>query len=127
TQRTRPPSCGTRPVAGPFLNLSLHSPVAASSLCFRGFLEGAPVRPVRILFGTLPPSLEDDVMDLIRSQPGIEVVGAAAPPTELLLAAGSLDVDVVVVGAPPGSEPPGIASHLLDQYPHLRVLAVAPD
>jgi DNA-binding NarL/FixJ family response regulator len=66
-------------------------------------------------------------MDMIRSQPGIEVVGAATHPTELLLAAGSLDVDVVVVGAPPSGEPPGIASHLLDQYPHLRVLAVASD
>lgn len=85
------------------------------------------MRPVRILFGALPPSLEGDVIDLIYSQADIEVVGVAIHPTELLLAAGSLDVDAVVVGAAPDGGPPGIASHLLDQYPHLRVLAVASD
>jgi hypothetical protein len=54
------------------------------------------------------------------------VVGVAHKPTELLLAAGARQADVLVVGMV-GRELPGVASHLLDQYPHVTVLAIAPD
>jgi DNA-binding transcriptional LysR family regulator len=70
------------------------------------------MRPVRVLFGALPAALHTALSEAIRSQQDIEV--------------GTLRADVVVV-ATVGCVLPGIASHLLDQYPHLRVVAVTSD
>jgi hypothetical protein len=84
------------------------------------------VPTVRILLGALPTSLLGAVAELVRSHQDLEVVGAVPQPSDLLLAAGLLRADVVLVGMV-GEGLPGIASHLLDQYPHLKVAAVAPD
>ena len=81
---------------------------------------------VRVLLGCLPTSLQGAVSAAVRSQIDIEVVGVAIQPTALLLAAGELRPDVVVVGMDCGGLP-GVASHLVDQYPDLTVLAVSPD
>ncbi len=80
---------------------------------------------VRVLFGALPADLYDAVSEAVAGEPGLEVVGVAAKPSALLRAAGTLRVDVVVVAAA-GDEVPGVATHLLDQYPGIRVVAVAP-
>lgn len=84
------------------------------------------MRPVRVLLGDLPTELYNAVSKAIHSQVDIEVVGVAIQPAELLLAAGMLHADVLLVGMV-GRELPGVASHLLDQYPDISVLAVAPD
>lgn len=84
------------------------------------------MRPVRVLFGALPAALHTTLSEAIRSQQDIEVVGVASRPSSLLLEAGTLRANIVVV-ATAGCVLPGIASHLLDQYPHLRVVAVTPD
>jgi chemotaxis response regulator CheB len=81
---------------------------------------------VRVLLGGLPTLLHHAVSGAIHSQIDIEVVGVAIQPTALLLAAGELRPDVVVVGTV-GGDLPGVASHLVDQYPHITVLAIAPD
>jgi len=84
------------------------------------------MRPVRVLFGTLPAPLHAALSEAISSQTDIEMVGVAIRPTSLLVEAGVLGADIVVV-ALSGAAPPGVTSHLLDQYPHIRVVAVAPD
>lgn len=84
------------------------------------------MRPVRVLFGVLPAPLRTALSEVIHSQADIEVVGVASQPTSLLLAAGRLRADIVVL-AMVDSGLPGIASHLLDQYPQIRVVAVAAD
>ena len=81
---------------------------------------------VRILIGVLPASLHTVVTEAVRSQADMTVVGAAAQHTEMLLQAGSLHPDLVLL-AMAGDELPGIVSHLFDQYPHLAILAVAAD
>jgi DNA-binding NarL/FixJ family response regulator len=90
------------------------------------FAKEADVRPVRVLLGDLPTLLHNTVSGAIRSHVELEVVGVAIQPTALLLAAGALRPDVVVL-AMVGGGLPGVATHLLDQYPQLRVLAIAPD
>jgi len=82
--------------------------------------------PVRVLFGALPATLHATLSEAIRSQADIEVVGVASQPTTLLVAAGTLRADIVVV-AMVDCGLPGIASHLLDQYPQIWVVAVASD
>jgi DNA-binding NarL/FixJ family response regulator len=86
----------------------------------------ADMRPVRVLFGALPAALPTSLVAAIRSQQDIEVVGVASGPTSLLLEAEALRADIVLVAAV-GGAPPGIVSHLLDQFPHLRVVAVTSD
>jgi DNA-binding NarL/FixJ family response regulator len=81
---------------------------------------------VRVLFGVLPAGLQAAVSEAVAQEPDIDVVGVAATPTELLLAAGTLRADVAVIAAA-DDELPGVATHLLDQYPDIRVVAVAPE
>jgi DNA-binding NarL/FixJ family response regulator len=84
------------------------------------------MRPVRVLLGSLPARLRDDLSQAISSEPDLDVVGVVSRPTTLLLAAGRLRADVVVV-AMFDQGFPGIASHLLDQYPQIWVVAVTID
>jgi hypothetical protein len=81
---------------------------------------------VRVLLGDLPPAICAAFSAATRPRRDIEMVGVVAGPAELLLAAGLLHADVLVVSMV-GDGLPGVASHLLDQYPHVTVLAVAPD
>ncbi len=82
--------------------------------------------PLRVLFGAVPVALRTSVSEAIGSQTDIEVVGVVSRPTSLLVKAGTLRADIVVV-ASTDRAPPGITSHLLDQYPHICVAAVTPD
>ena len=79
---------------------------------------------IRVLLGALPPALRAAVSAAIDGRADMVVVGVETRPSELLWAAGELRADVVVVAAAAG-ELPGVATHLLDQHPDLRVLAVA--
>jgi DNA-binding NarL/FixJ family response regulator len=81
---------------------------------------------VRVLLGALPTWFHSALTESVRSRADLEVVGVAIQPTELLLDAGARQADVVLVAMADGGVP-GIASHLLDQYPHIKVLAVAFD
>lgn len=55
----------------------------------------------------------------------MDVVGEALDPLEVLLAVRRTEADVVVTSLPDSGQP-GISSHLLAEYPHLVVLALAP-
>ena len=81
---------------------------------------------VRALVGDLPEALRNAVTDVIVREPDTDLVGYAATPFELLRAAGTLDADVVVVATVDGALP-GVATHLVDQYPDIRVVAIAPE
>jgi DNA-binding NarL/FixJ family response regulator len=74
----------------------------------------------------LPEGIHDAVNEVIVRDPDIDLVGFAATPSGLLRAAGALHADVVVVATVDGAMP-GVATHLLDQYPDIQVIAVAPE
>lgn len=84
------------------------------------------MRSVRVLVGALPEGLRQVVDEVVVREPDIDVVGVAGSPSGLLRAAGTLRADVVVVAAVDGALP-GVATHLLDQFPDIRVVAVAPE
>lgn len=81
---------------------------------------------VRVLVGALPDGVRDAVGEVLVREPDIDVVGVAATPSALLQAAGTLQADVVVVLSIDGALP-GVATHLVDQYPDIKVVAVAPE
>jgi uncharacterized NAD-dependent epimerase/dehydratase family protein len=84
------------------------------------------VHPVRVLVGSLPHGLQDTVTEVLAGMLDIDVSVIATNPSGLLRAAGTLRADVVVVAAVDG-DLPGLATHLLDQYPDIRVVALAPE
>jgi AmiR/NasT family two-component response regulator len=84
------------------------------------------MRPVRVLVGSLPAPLRNALVEAMSSLADLEVVDVAAQPTTILAAAGTVRADVVVLAAVDGGLP-GVASHLLDQYPDLWLVAVTAD
>ena len=79
--------------------------------------------PTRILLAELSPALRQVLVPVLNNQVDMELVGEVSSALEILLAAGETRADVVVLGMP-GIELPGIAGQLLDEYQHLKVLAV---
>jgi DNA-binding NarL/FixJ family response regulator len=71
------------------------------------------------------PGILLDVVRQVLDQPDLEVVVAIDDATEMLQTIGHSNADVVVLGVE--GELPAVASQILDQYPHVNVLAVTPD
>ena len=72
----------------------------------------------------LPPMVRAALKEVVADQADMRVVGEVSDPVAVLLAVGRTQADVVVLGMQ-DTELPGIASHLLDQYPHLKILAIS--
>jgi DNA-binding NarL/FixJ family response regulator len=81
--------------------------------------------PIRVLLARLPAILSD-VFQEILNQPDVKVVGITDDPVQTLLDTGRTRPDVVVLGISP-ADLPGLAAQLVDEYPHINVLAVTPD
>lgn len=83
---------------------------------------------IRVLLSNDPPrSFCESVVDLIRRQIDMEVVGVVSDPLELLLAVGETHAEVVVLNSSSPEEDPGICSHLLAEYRELLILAIPGD
>jgi DNA-binding NarL/FixJ family response regulator len=78
--------------------------------------------PIRILLAQIPRVLQETLGNALSRQPDM-IVTRAGNHVEVLLAAGETRADVVVIGME-DTEPPGIASHLLEEYPSLRIIVV---
>jgi predicted glycosyltransferase len=81
------------------------------------------VPTIRVLLGALPEDVRNTISQAASGGGDLELVGVVTRPVELLAAAGALAADVVVVAAVAGALP-GIATHLVDQHPAIRVIAV---
>ena len=87
--------------------------------------EQAPL--TRVLVANVPRNVACMVLPLIQKQPDMSCVGYVQGNVELLLAT-RRGVDVVILGAPRVEPPPGICSHLLSEFPTLKILVlVTPD
>ena len=80
---------------------------------------------IRVLLATLPELLARVIGQAVESQPDMELSGHARDNWELLQMAGH-GVDVIVMGAPAISPPPGICSHLFAEFPDVKILVVDP-
>jgi DNA-binding NarL/FixJ family response regulator len=81
---------------------------------------------IRVLLANLPRMLRDVFRLLIVEQSDMEVVGELGNGVELLLATGQTQPDIIILGVE-GSELPGIGSHLLNEFPHVKLLGVTAD
>ena len=83
--------------------------------------------PIRILLAC-PHMTKASLWKTILSQdPEIEIIGEADDAVDALLAAGSTQAAVVVIDLPESGHEPGLYSHLLEEYPHVKVIAVSWD
>ena len=81
---------------------------------------------IRVLLAEMPRILRDVFKQVVADQSDMDVVGELFDPFGLLLAAGQTRADVVILGLH-NSEFPGICSHLLSEYPHIKILGVTED
>jgi hypothetical protein len=81
--------------------------------------------PIRILLAQLPRALRDPLERTLSEQPDM-VVTPVENHVEVLLTAGESQADVVVIGME-DTEPPGVVSHLLAEYPSLMIILVDVD
>jgi DNA-binding NarL/FixJ family response regulator len=77
---------------------------------------------IRVLLAG-PPAQDREVDQALAGADGITLVGAATDPVELLLACGRSRADVVVMGMDEDTLP-GVATHLLAEYPHVKLLGI---
>ncbi|MFV9504140.1 MAG: hypothetical protein AB4911_06200 [Oscillochloridaceae bacterium umkhey_bin13] len=81
--------------------------------------------PIRVLLADLPTSLSDELVTLIGYEPDLQLIGQVAGRLNLLLAAAM--ADVVISASPVADHLPGIGTHLLSEYPSLKLLVLAED
>jgi DNA-binding NarL/FixJ family response regulator len=65
--------------------------------------------------------------ELLSDEMDFEVVGDSDNSVDLLVKAGQLDADCVVLSWPSSGEMPEICSLLLDEYPGLVVIGISPE
>jgi hypothetical protein len=76
------------------------------------------------------PPLLRDVFEHALREAGIDVVGSPPDSLALLLAIKERRAEVVILSAPESGGPaetPGICSHLLNEFPQLKIVMVSPD
>lgn len=89
--------------------------------------KGGRLMPIRVLLALESPMLCETLADLLARQEGIEVVGHASEPLDLLVAVEKSEADVVLLTFPEFPNLPGVCSHLFAEFPELVVLGVSPD
>ena len=63
--------------------------------------------------------------EVLDREPDIEVIGEAFDPVETLLKVKAVRPEIVVLDLPPSGKDPGLCSHLLSEYPDLKVVAIS--
>jgi two-component system response regulator DesR len=81
---------------------------------------------IRVLLAGMPRMLRDVFTLVLADQPDMEVVGELTDLLDLLLAARYTHSDVAILGLR-DAEFPGICTHLLAEYPHIKILGVTRD
>lgn len=80
-----------------------------------------PSSPIRVLFANLPVVLRELFTQQLMEQGDIQVVGYSQDNVSIMLQTRE-GVDVIILGAPRLKPPPGICSHLLNEFPNVRIL-----
>jgi hypothetical protein len=58
-------------------------------------------------------------------EPDIQVVGEAIDAVDILLKIGRTNADAVAIDLPPSGKDAGLSSHILAEYPDVRIFAVS--
>lgn len=78
--------------------------------------------PIRVLLAHVPQELRATLYQALSAQPDM-VLTAVQDYVELLLAAAETHADAIVIGMDE-AQSPGILSHLLEEYPDLKIIII---
>ena len=68
-----------------------------------------------------------EVLQYLVTSAGMEVVGESSDSIDLLCSIERLRPDVIFLWNANGLKEPGICSHLLQEYPHLKIVVLSPE
>ena len=85
------------------------------------------MQKVKVLVANRPRLMKDLVLATIGDQPDIEVVGEAENDSEITELVDRARPDYLIVALEEPETRPGLCGFLLGRYPHMKILAVAPE
>jgi hypothetical protein len=86
-------------------------------------LSISKITPIRIVLANMPEVVLRLTEEAIQSQPDMRVVQVAHNLVELLVMA--KEADLVLIGAKAVYPPPGIISHLVSEFPFVKIVVLA--
>lgn len=82
---------------------------------------------IRVLVANRPRLMRELVLATICDQPDIEVIGEIGDDAELASAVAESHPDFVILALGKLNEEPSLCAHLMEQFPQLRIVALAPE
>lgn len=82
---------------------------------------------IRILVANQPRLMRELVLATIADQPDIEIVGEIIEGSEIQRAVEQTKPEFLIVTLEKGDRLPTICELLLGMYPHMKIIAIAPD
>jgi DNA-binding NarL/FixJ family response regulator len=95
-------------------------------LCVKLFMkELYGMRKIKVMLASRPKMLSDVIRNIIERQSDMILVGDVIDPIKLLFASRETAIDVVIITPLKTDGVPRICSHLLAEYPHLKILTLS--
>jgi chemotaxis response regulator CheB len=85
------------------------------------------LKKIRVVVANRPRLMRELVLATISDQPDIEIAGEAEDEAGILESIEQLQPDFLVVSLDETDERPAICDFVLERYPAIKVLAIAPD
>jgi DNA-binding NarL/FixJ family response regulator len=85
------------------------------------------VKRTRVLVANRPRLMRELVLAVVVDQPDIEVVGEVNDESQLVAAVEEARPDVVILALEDSEQRTGLCGFLLGRYPHMKILALAPE
>jgi DNA-binding NarL/FixJ family response regulator len=85
------------------------------------------MQKVRVLVANRPRLMRELVLATIADQPDIEIMGEVGDDSEIIQIVTESKPDFVVVALDKTGQRPLVCDELLQKYPHMKVLALAPE
>ena len=85
------------------------------------------VKRTRVLVANRPRLMRELVLAVVVDQPDIEVVGEVNDESQLVAAVEEARPDVVILALEDGEQRTTLCGFLLGRYPHMKILALAPE
>jgi DNA-binding NarL/FixJ family response regulator len=81
---------------------------------------------IKVFWGLRTTSRFQNLEQTFSQEPDMEIVGKASDAVEVLVKAGITKADAVITEIS-GDKDPGLCSHLLTEYPEIKVFAISDD
>jgi DNA-binding NarL/FixJ family response regulator len=83
------------------------------------------MQKIKVMLASRPKMISDVIRNIIERQPDMMMIGEVIDPIKLLFAARETSIDVVIVTPLSANGEPKICSHLLAEYPSLKVVTLS--